>query len=237
MRKLATFISCLDWHKITGTLFNLLAAMVVFGAGFSSGVVWSGGNLANPTAGVCGNNGGTQQVAVPTRWSDLQTAKSPDTKPSWTAGNPSGMLVQVFLDYQCPYSQQYIASNLSKLLERSDLKIEVYDLPLDIHPNAISSAAGVRCAAAQGKAYDYLKGLIAANPEVSQVVETAGESGLNMEQFNACLVQAKKDAADSAAAAGKVGISGTPTTIINGRVFAGMSSWGNLVNLIDTAKK
>ena len=69
----------------------------------------------------------------------------------------------------------------------------------------------------------------------ADVVKWAGQLGLNMAQFNQCLdsgkykAEVEKDFKDGSAA----GVSGTPTTFVNGRSLVGAQPYSSFKAIID----
>jgi protein-disulfide isomerase len=99
------------------------------------------------------------------------------------------------------------------------------DLPLPIHALARPAHEAARCAGAQGRYWDYHARLFAEQPrfEREHLVRYAVDLGLDRDRFVACLdgrhfaaaVQADVEQARA------LGITGTPTFLINGRVLVG----------------
>ena len=121
-------------------------------------------------------------------------------------------------------------------MQNADLYIMVYDLPLDFHANAQPAAIAVRCAAAQGNPLTFIQNMILLDPTVGKSVEAAQSLTINMDKFNACLVAEKDAPAASAAVVSKLGITGTPSTIINGRMYSGLVDWDTLSKFIEQSK-
>ena len=143
-----------------------------------------------------------------------------------------------FSDFQCPFCRQ-VQPALAELQTRYGDKIRwaFKDLPLNsIHPQAQGAAEAARCAAEQGKFWEFRAAMFDApsiTPELFQ--STADGLGVNSEDFKACLASGRhREAvlADSAEAEG-LGISGTPAFVINGVLLSGAQPLENFVAVID----
>lgn len=127
-----------------------------------------------------------------------ETAKKLPLDKAVTLGSGRHVVVE-FTDPDCPYCRK--ASEFLK--SRTDITRHVFFLPLPMHPDAGNKAKYVLCAEDRAKAYeeamsgklDDRKYQICANPAVSDIMNAHIE------------------------AARKVGVSGTPFFIINGKTF------------------
>lgn len=147
--------------------------------------------------------------------------------------------VIIYSDFQCPYSKMFYESNFNKAVsEFKDQSVEfIYKhLPLSFHPQAENASLASECAAEQGKFFDYAERLYAqqatwGNTEGKTVFKQyAASMGLNTAQFNTCLDSDKyKDKVNAdAGEAASFGISGTPSTFINGDFQGGAISYDTL---------
>jgi protein-disulfide isomerase len=143
-----------------------------------------------------------------------------------------------FSDFQCPFCRQ-VQPALAELQTRYGDKIRwsFKDLPLSsIHPQAQGAAEAARCAADQGKFWEFRAAMFASTnitPEFFQ--STADGLGVNSEEFKACVASGRhREAvlADSQEAEG-LGISGTPAFVINGILLSGAQPLENFVSVID----
>ena len=121
-------------------------------------------------------------------------------------GRSDAPIVMVeFTDYQCPFCQRFHLSVFEELkknyVDTGKIRYVSRDLPLPMHPNAMSAAVAARCAGEQK--YNAL----------------ADDLNLDRAEFQACLAkdkfkaQIEKDMTD----AGLAGIGGTPSFVI-GRI-------------------
>ena len=99
------------------------------------------------------------------------------------------------------------------------------DYPLSFHKNAEIASIGSECAEEQGKFWEMHKAMFADQNKLAaaNLVETAGNIGLNKEEFKTCLdsgkykAEVQKDFQDGA----RVGVTGTPAFFINGIMLSG----------------
>jgi protein-disulfide isomerase len=115
------------------------------------------------------------------------------------------------------------------------------DLPLASHALARPAHEAARCAGALGRYWPYHDKLFANQPnfERPDLVRYAGELGLSREKFTACL-DARRFAPEVEAdveQARAIGVRGTPTFVINGRVVAGALPVEDFRTVIDEALK
>jgi protein-disulfide isomerase len=137
-------------------------------------------------------------------------------------GNPKApVTILEFSDFQCPYCQR-VEPKLKELLEKYDgqVRVEYRDYPLPFHPDAELAAEASRCAAEQGKFWEY-HDLLLANPSMlkeSGLIELAGKLGLDDNLFTSCLTSRKfRSQVQSDYMEGqKAGVRGTPAFFING---------------------
>lgn len=115
------------------------------------------------------------------------------------------------------------------------------DLPLPTHDLARPAHEAARCAGALGRYWAYHDKLFANQPsfERADLVRYAGDVGLPREAFTKCL-----DARQFAPAveadleqARAIGVRGTPTFVVNGRVASGALPVEDFRVLIDEALK
>ena len=135
------------------------------------------------------------------------------------------VLITEFSDFQCPYCKE-AQPIISRVMQgyAAQVKLEFKSLPLEIHAFSFAAAKTAYCAGKQGAFWEVHDALFAA-AELSQstINQIVDDSGLNSEQFNECLSSTESQAAVMAdlAEARRLGIEGTPTFIINGKVLRG----------------
>jgi protein-disulfide isomerase len=143
-----------------------------------------------------------------------------------------------FSDFQCPFCRQ-VQPALTELQTRYGDKIRwsFKDLPLSsIHPQAQGAAEAARCAADQGKFWEFRAAMFASTNITPELFQTTADGlGVNSDEFKACLDSRRhREAvlADSEEAQ-SLGISGTPAFVINGVLLSGAQPLENFVSVID----
>ena len=147
------------------------------------------------------------------------------------------VLITEFSDFQCPYCKE-AQPTISRVMQgyAAQVKLEFKSLPLEIHPFALPAAKAAYCAGKQGAFWQVHDALFAA-AELSQstINQIVGDLRLNSEQFNKCLSSTESQAAVMAdlAEARRLGIEGTPTFIINGKVLRGAVTFEEFSEVIE----
>ena len=143
-----------------------------------------------------------------------------------------------FTDYQCGFCQRAQAT-VDELLAKYGDKIRFVhqDFPLDNHPRAFYASRASRCANDQGKYWEYHRDLLKEPSDFSDadLNQRAEQLNLDTKKFTACLASERHDAAIRAAhkAGQDLGVSGTPTFFINGRVLYGARPRQQFEQIID----
>jgi len=127
-----------------------------------------------------------------------------------------------FSDLQCPFCKEFTSETFGKIktnwIETGKLRYIVRDLPLEIHPMAISAAKAARCAADQDRFWDMRQALLANGAQLSKqhILDAALKLGLNEKSFAECAQSTAKDAAIQAdiAEGARLGFRGTPTFVL-----------------------
>ncbi len=153
----------------------------------------------------------------------------PVTKEDPARGFPDAPIQLVeFSDFHCPFCRE-LRSTLERLMTRygDDLQWVWKDYPLA----SLTAAAAARCAHDQGMFWEYHDGLFERQPElqprdldgVEALQALAADVGLDGRVFADCVSTGRYEdvVAEAAEAAYLLGISGTPTVFINGRMVAG----------------
>jgi protein-disulfide isomerase len=197
-------------------------------------------------------------VFAMTRPDSSKTSQQPLTaddtaqlKVGGTQGNPnSKVVVTEFGDYQCPVCgnwHPYIKNTLLPKYKDSIFFVfknfPLYPTP---HPNALIAAQAVEAAALQGKFWEMHDKLYenqnqwsaqSANDATNTFNNYASQIGLNVDKFKndfnsnqvKSLIQKDSDLA------GKLGLQGTPTFLVNGQVVEIKSGFTDLQDAIDKA--
>jgi protein-disulfide isomerase len=155
------------------------------------------------------------------------------------ARGPKGAVVTLveFSDFQCPYCKQGSGVVKQVLAKYGDRIRFVYrDFPLDIHPDANKAAEAGACAADQGKFWEMHDKLFENSKalKTEDLKRSAAALGLETGRFDQCLDSGKFKAdieADHSEGA-RLGVTGTPTFFVNGRMTVG-ANYPKLAELID----
>ena len=154
--------------------------------------------------------------------------------------NASVVIVE-FSDFQCPFCAK--ARNVIKRIasERANEVVIYYKhFPLPFHENAFLAAVASECAGERGKFWEYHDKLFenqqALDP--SSLIEYAEELGIG-EGFEQCLTSEEKkklverDLSEGTA----IGVKGTPSFVINNKLYTGLLSYEQLNQIIDEELK
>jgi protein-disulfide isomerase len=144
-----------------------------------------------------------------------------------------------FSDYQCPYCQA-AEPTLKEVLARYEghVSLAYRDFPLSqIHPHAQLAAEASRCAAEQGRFWEYHDALFANQSMLQQpvLIEHARKLGIDEKSFEACLTTGKfRSAVQSDYQDGiKAGVNGTPSFFINGIYLNGNQPTEEFARIIE----
>ena len=150
-------------------------------------------------------------------------------------GRPGGKLVIVeFSDFQCPYCKQ-ATKPIDELFKKYPQDVVIYykHLPItQVHPMAYKMAMASECARAQkAEAFWSFHDRFFSDPPIrdaaqlrEQIEQLAKQQGLDTKRFLICYdngeqaTRIQKDMAD----ASKIGVSSTPTFLLNGEFVAGV---------------
>ena len=144
-----------------------------------------------------------------------------------------------FEDFHCPYckkAQPTVAQVLSKYGKK--IRLVHRDFPIDsIHPAARKAHEAARCANEQGKFWQYHDVLYANAPkaDAADLKSYAEKVGLNAPAFEKCVASGKfRDAVQKDVDEGvRLGVTGTPSFFINGRLLSGAEPFERFAAIID----
>ncbi|MBK5291866.1 MAG: thioredoxin domain-containing protein [Acidobacteriia bacterium] len=148
--------------------------------------------------------------------------------PARLRGDPKAPVTIVeFSDFECPFcvrSQAVLQNVLAKYKGR--VRLAFRDFPLrGIHPKAQSAAEASRCAAEQGKFWEYHDALFADSTKLDAegLAGNARKLELDMSSFESCLSSRKYKAKveQDLEEGTKAGVEGTPAFFINGVFLSG----------------
>ena len=137
-----------------------------------------------------------------------------------------------YSDFECPVCRSLHDVIRGMLPNYPQVRLVFMDYPLEqIHPCARTAALAGRCAFAQSppafwKMYDLIydnQVLIAAGNAYEKMTDYAGQTGLNLDTFKACMAGPEAAAAvDASVANGReLEVGSTPTIFVNGRRIVG----------------
>jgi len=143
-----------------------------------------------------------------------------------------------FQDFHCPFCQR-VQPTLIQLAARyrDRVKLVYRDFPIDsLHPQARNAHEAARCANAQGKFWAYHDALYSTPRKATEDLKTiAKEVDLEMKAFERCLNgRTYRSAVQQDIDEGtRVGVIGTPTFFINGRVISGAQPLESFTRIVD----
>jgi protein-disulfide isomerase len=177
-----------------------------------------------------------QQLAPPPAAAAVPVTRVKNWQPLSQVGNRMGpqaprLTIVEFSDFQCPFCGQ-AAEALKGVRERYPQVTVVYrHLPLEAHPHAFAAAIASECAAEQGRFEAFHDHLFANQDSIGVTPwdEVARRTGVaDVQRFAACLEEdgPRNRVNRDRAAAIRLGATGTPTFITNGKMFAGSAPPG-----------
>lgn len=160
-------------------------------------------------------------------------------------GHPKGSaeapaVIIEFVDYQCPYCQR-LAPILDSLVAVYETNLQVFSVPFPLpqHRFGEATAVAAHCAAWQDQFPGMYSALFALKDSIgligwNSVAERAGIT--DVDQFESCMSSgAAETAVREAAAVGRsVGVTGTPTLVLNGRRLRTRLEFADLRQAIDS---
>lgn len=168
-------------------------------------------------------------------------------------GNANAKVTIVeFSDFQCPFCRRFWSDALPQIkkeyVDTGKAKFVYKHYPLSFHPGAKPAAEGSECANEQGKFWEFHDKVFSEQEKQGQgtiqfgkpeLKKWAGQIGLNISQFNQCLDSGKysKLVDDDFAYGSELGVSGTPTTFINGQRIVGAQPFTSFKAVIDSLFK
>jgi protein-disulfide isomerase len=159
-------------------------------------------------------------------------ARGPDTAP---------VTIVEFTDYECPYCREHFLKTLPLLLAQYGDRVRyvVMNLPIPrLHPDAVGAAEAAECAADQGRFWEYHDRLfVASELDRAALGSIAAQMHLDSTAFATC-VDTRATAervAGHLAQARSLGITGTPTFLVNGRLFHGAYPFEDFKSIVDSA--
>lgn len=176
-------------------------------------------------------------AAAPTGPIDVSVAND-----DWILGNKNAKITLVeFSDFECPFCSRFKPVVDQVMQEYKDKVRVVYKhYPLTtIHPNAQKAAEAAECAGEQKaeKFWEMHDKLFANNTNLSieNYKTWAKDIGLNASKFATCIDKGEKaaDVQADQAYADTIGVTGTPTSFVNGYIISGAQDYSYVKNLIE----
>jgi protein-disulfide isomerase len=171
--------------------------------------------------------------------------EAPRTNVALQASDPSlgpasaPVTIIEFSDFQCPFCQRAVPT-LKQVRAKYGDKVRLVwkDFPLtQIHPQAFKAAEAARCAADQGKFWEFHDQMFGNQQalQLDSLKKYAADMGLDAAKFNECLDSSKyaETVRTGVAAGQKLGVNSTPTLYINGRALQGAQPFETFEAMID----
>src|ERR687898_2819105 len=152
-----------------------------------------------------------------------------------------------YADYQCPFCQTFATLQMptieERLIKTGRLRWRYRDFPLQMHPFARLAAHSAACADEQGKywqqhnrIYDGQQEWSAARDAAPLFRKYAQAVGLDLGRYDSCMESGKyagRIQADYNSGA-ELGVSSTPTLLVNGRLHRGRFDSDAITRLVDS---
>ncbi|WP_037914477.1 DsbA family protein [Actinacidiphila yeochonensis] len=154
---------------------------------------------------------------------------------------PSPVVLEFWCELQCPDCRTAL-DDVAALRERygDRLDVQFRHLPLERHRHALAAAQAYEEAVAQGRGLAYAGAVLARVEELAErgeplLVEVAAELGLDAEEVDTALVDGRHLlVVDADLAEGKaIGVKGTPTYVVGGKLLDGSKSQDGLRERIE----
>lgn len=214
-------------------VFGAIGLVIGYGLGLATGrFVGSPPSLAAVPVTAAGD-GATSAPPTPTRAIaiDGRPSRGPDDAP---------VTIVEFTDYECPFCRQHFRQTMPTLLARFGDRVRyvIMNYPLAaIHEQAVTAAEAAECAGDQGRFWDYHDALFASDSLTKKTyTRIATTLGLDRRAFAACLdhhAHAER-VARHVALGDSLGVTGTPTIFINGRMIDGAQPFPVFQTVIDS---
>ncbi len=220
-------------------VYGVVGLLAGFGLGLGAArLFWVDRAVANALGGAPAAGAPVAAAAAPldTAPKVIETASRPSHGPA----NAAVTIVE-FTDFQCPYCRQHFELTLQPLLAKYGDRVRYvvmnYPLPT-LHAEATAAAEATECAGDQGRYWEYHDKVFKAKKlDRAALGRMATQVKLDGKGFAACLDGGAKSALvqEQVALGNTLGISGTPTFFINGRMMEGAQPLPVLAQAIDKA--
>ena len=152
-----------------------------------------------------------------------------------------------YADYQCPFCQTFATLQMptidERLIHTGRLRWRYRDFPLQQHPFSRLAAHSAACADEQGKYWPQHERIYEGQPEWAAARDAAGifrryagETGLDLAKYDACMSSGKYAGRIQASydEGVRAGVSSTPTLLVGGRLYQGRFDSDAITRLVDS---
>ncbi len=220
--------------KNRSTLIWVVFLVLAFAAGLAAGyITWGSQPPAQAQAPGDSNTAAQPQTTQETQRYEVVTGNGPSLGPA-----DAPVTIIEFSDYECPYCRKWFTEAWPQIQKTYAGKVRlVYrDFPLSFHANSQSAALAARCAADQGKYWEYHDLLFSgAALGLDTYTSFANQLKFDMTQFQDC-IRSQKYANDVQADfqyGSSLGVTGTPTFFIDGIPLVGAQPFSAFKTIID----
>ena len=243
-----------EWATVVEVVTRVVSAASLAAIALVAVMMWKAGGLSVGGSAATAPSAAAQPAAQPsepvTQLTDDQW-KEVTGNSRYVEGNKNAKVAVVeFTDFQCPFCGQYFTNTYGQIkkdyIDTNKISYAVQNLPLSFHPNAHISAEAAECAGDQKKYWEMHDKLFSGQTEWSNEADPkpkfegyAKAIGMNVDTFKKCIADGKfkQKVDDDNALATKVGASGTPTFIINGKLLVGAQPYSEFQKALDEALK
>ncbi|WP_151774838.1 DsbA family protein [Streptomyces abyssomicinicus] len=153
-----------------------------------------------------------------------------------SSSTPVPVVLDVWCELQCPDCRTALDDVRALRARYGDrLEVRLRHFPLEKHKHAFAAAQAAEEALEQGKGWEYVEAVLGRVAELDRrgealLVDVARELGLDAEEFDTALVDGRHILiVDADQAEGKaIGVTGTPTYVIDGERLDGGTSQDGL---------
>ena len=177
------------------------------------------------------------KVEIRLKEPQLQLESKSLTGYPWKGSNNARVTIIEFSDFRCPYCRES-QNTLKKVMAHyeADVKLVYRHLPLQTNSQALVPAIAAYCASEQGRFWELHDSLFISNDlSLNSIKKLANEINMDSHKFNTCLdsetsrIIVLNDLKDAV----RLGITGTPTFIINGRIYTGKLDFSEFKTIIE----
>jgi protein-disulfide isomerase len=163
------------------------------------------------------------------------------TNDDYILGDPNAPVTIIeFADFECPGCIKFydlIESLRKDYFETGKVRLVLKNYPLSTSPDGVMAALACECAGEQDKYWKMYVYLFESRGDLrpSKIMDLAGALSLDIEIFTSCLQDpsGSRSIQNNAEIYMNMGINGTPTYIINDRLYEGAPSRKELIRRIE----